>query len=229
MKTVDKLEDTLNGCYHGLYGEVVTEDIYRVKKIKFKPDIIFDLGANVGIFTRFCRSLFPEALIISVEPDEENFAHLNKFTPQKGIIKYNKAIGIGKVWRCIGAANGAHEVYINAGLGYPKKLMGNKDSMTESKVDTIMPDKLIGMYWQPGMKSIVKIDVEGNEHTIFTHKHSMQILKLMDYIAMEVHFYALTAEEHKEVKIKTHEYLKEFEKTHTCELDVVNFWATKKV
>lgn len=228
MKIVNTLEETLNGNYPSLYGEVVTCDIYRIRQLNFVPDVVIDLGANVGTFTRFARELFPNALIVSVEPDKENFTHLVKFTePKDNIIFINKAIGLGKVWRGLTAANGSGATYLSSGLGYPEHEMGG-ETMELSELETIMPDELIKAYVKEGQKFLIKIDIEGNEHTIFTHYPSMKALHKADYLCMEVHFYALNGSLTDEVNEQTMGALRNFEDTHNIELDNVNFYATKK-
>ena len=226
---IDKLEYSLNGGFNGLYGEVVTEDIYRIKTIEFIPDVIFDMGSNIGIFTRFARSLFPDALIIAVEPNIDNCGVFIRFTePDNKIVLINKAIGDGGLWRCIGAANGAHECYLSEGLGYPQKDLIVRDDIIMSDVETIMPDEIINRYLKDGMKSMLKLDIEGGENIIWNHKPSMDAIKKIDYIAAEIHFFALDGTGADEVREKTMEGLKELEETHYCKLDNVNFWATKK-
>jgi FkbM family methyltransferase len=227
MKIVNTLNETLNGNYPSLFGEVVTSDIYRLRTLDFVPDVVIDLGANVGAFTRFARELFPNALIVSVEPDKENFHHLVKFTPPENIIFINKAIGLGKVWRGVTAANGSGATYLSSGLGYPEKEMGGA-TMEPSELETIMPDELIKAYVKNGQKILIKIDIEGNEHTIFTHQPSMEAIKKAEYICMEVHFYALNGGLTDDVNEGTMRALKHFEATHNIELDNVNFYARKK-
>jgi hypothetical protein len=109
MKLATRLEDTLGGGWPGLYGEVVTEDCYRLRQLDFVPDIVFDIGANVGTFTRHARSLWPRAVIVAVEPDKANCAHFRKFTPMHNIFLLEAAIGVCDIWRCTTAANGAGE------------------------------------------------------------------------------------------------------------------------
>lgn len=222
---VDKLEDTLNGGYGGLYGEVVTEDTYKLKQLKFVPDVIFDLGANVGVFSRFARELFPDARIFAVEPDPENYEHLMKFSIGYNIDVLNRAIGIGSIYRCFGAANGAHESYISRGFGFNTTEMR---TIVKTDIATIMPDELIKMFSLPGEKTMLKCDIEGNENMIWGHKPSMDALKTIDYICMELHFYASGEDMAEEVRAKTLEALAEFEETHDCVLDHIYFYATKK-
>lgn len=228
-----RIEDTLNGGYKGLYGEVVTSDCYRLKTLPFTPEIIFDLGANIGIFARYARSLFPDALIICVEPHPENRERFKEFTKDDRIILIEKAIGRGKMWHNLGARNGSGESYVSSGLGYNHEMMSsavrNQQGIEASTIASVMPDDIIWQYWKPGMKAVFKCDIEGGENSIFTDKPSMDMIKQLDYIAMEVHFYALTGgRPWDEVQEKTRAALKELEETHVCQLDNVHFWAIKK-
>lgn len=228
--TVDKLEETLNGGFNGLYAEVVTEDTYKLKSLDFIPDIIFDIGSNVGVFARYARSLFPNALIICVEPNEGNFIHLKKFTNDDNIIFINKALGQGKIHHATTAANGSGEVYMSEGLGYPTDEIHTADNLEPSTIETIMLDELfmIDNRFKPNMKSLLKLDCEGAENVIWQHKPSMKVLKEIDYFCAELHFYALHGGDiYDEVQTVTRKALKSLEKTHQCELNHVHFYATK--
>ncbi len=229
MKIPDNIEETLNGGYLGLVGEVVTHDCYKIKELDFIPDVVLDLGGNVGVFARFAREMFPEALIVSVEPHPENQETFKKFTNDKNILLLEKAIGTGTIWHDSGAVNGSGEVYLSAGLGYPENEMDTiPGKLDRYEIPTIMPDELIKKYVKKGQKVLVKIDIEGNEHTIFTHEASMSALRKMDYVCMEVHWYALHGGLTEEVREKTLAALESFNETHDTELEGVHFWATKK-
>lgn len=225
---IDKIEDSLNGGYGGLYGEVVTEDTYRLKELKFVPDVIIDLGGNVGCFSRFARTLFPDARIVTVEPNPDNCEVFKKFTEDNNLTLLEAAVGIGQIWRCEGAVNGAHEVYLSSGLGYPFNVGEKMETILEVEVPTIMPDEIVNKYVKEGEKFIVKVDVEGNENIIFTHEPSMEALRKADYVTMEIHWNALNGSLLAEVKNKTLAALKSFDKTHDCELKHIMFYATKK-
>lgn len=215
------LEQTLNGGFNGLIGEVVTHDCYRLKQLNFIADIFFDLGGNVGVTTRFARSLFPNAIIVTVEPDKENYHHLVKFTEvDDKMVLLNKAIGLDDVWRKSNAENGAHESYITNGKGSPKnQALQSGVKMEQVNVHTIMPDELINEYLKEGMKSVLKCDIEGNENVFLSHKPSIEALKKIDYIAMELHWWN---------RDEIFSSLKQFEATHNCEVHDYSFFATKK-
>lgn len=226
---VDKLEDTLNGGFAGLYGEVVTEDIYGLRKLTWQPDIIFDLGGNVGVFSRFARTLFPDALIVAVEPDLENYTHFKKFTDDNNLILLNKAIGTGTVYRTKGAANGSGEVYLSTMTGYSKeKLEEDVESFTETSIQFITIEALVTYYMKHDMKALMKIDIEGSENSIFESPASMEALKRMDYLTIEIHKYALTGKEQPEVNKLTDEALSSLAETHYTRQEHVTFFAHNK-
>lgn len=224
----DRLQDTLNGGFKGLFGEVVEDDIYRLNKIGFIPDVIFDLGSNIGIFARFARELFPEAIIVCVEPDADNFENLVKFTPSYKINFLNKAIGIGKVWRHIGARNGAGESYVSDSIGYREAEMKGSNRILETDIATVMPDALINEHWKEGMKSVMKMDIEVGENAVWSHKASMDAIKKMDYFTGEIHFSAFNGASVKEVICETYYGLHQFNETHDLQIHNNNFWATKR-
>lgn len=227
------LEETLDGKFNGLFGEIVTEDTYRIKEIEFTPTLVVDVGSNVGVFTRYIRFLFPESVIVSVEPDEENFKWLQYFTyPDSKIFFFNKAIGIGQIYHGLTAANGSGETYLSIGKSYPHEIMeqesNSRHGIEKSYVESIMPDQILNTFVEDDSKVLVKIDIEGAEHVIWTHEPSMEALRKVDYLCMEIHEYALNGELLEEEKRVTEKALKSFEDTHICVRDGVHFFATKK-
>jgi FkbM family methyltransferase len=210
-----ELENTLNGGYGGLYGEVVTEDCYRLKTLGFNPDILFDFGANIGVFTRYAREMFPNAQIISVEPHLDNFVNLTTFTKSNNIVFINMAIGDGVAYRIESDVNGAHEKYVN-----------NDADGKKVSIECIMPDKLINNYLKDGQKSYLKLDIEGNENIIWTHKESMEVLNKIDFISMELHFLVKHWNEN-DVE-NTNKMMEYFSETHNCEFIAPMFYAKKR-
>lgn len=212
------LSELLNGGYNGLYGEVVTEDCYKLKELSFVPDVIFDLGSNVGVFTRYASSLFPNAKIISVEPNSDNYNTQLELTNGNNVVFIKKAIGKVSTFRMKGAINGAHEKYVN--LEEPKN-----DTFKISEVESIMIDELISENLKEGQKSFLKLDIEGNENVIWTHKGSMEKLKKIDAIAMELHF--LSTHWTEEDKKNTMEVMDLLCETHMCKFVPPMFYAQK--
>lgn len=218
----------LDDDYKALYGEVVTEDIYRLKQLSFVPDVVFDIGANIGIFTRYARDLWPVARIVAVEPHPDNIFEFNRLTPwnDQNIFLVPHALGTGPIFHGTGARNGSGETYLSHGLGYAE---GSLNSHSSTAMIGRSLASIVRPHWCPGQKAVIKMDCEGAENCIWEDPESMAVLRRFDYIAMEVHFYAADAEQHPEMKEKTLAALKSLEATHECELDNVNFWATKKL
>jgi len=238
----------VNGEYDALYGEVVTYDMYLLNNvadivscndpnyvhwkghegINFKPDVVFDLGANVGIFSRYVRELWSDALIVAVEPNPNNCKVFKEHTPPSRVILIEKAIGKGVIHHGIGSANGAMEVYLSNGLGYNdsafKKL---KDSGTfePTSIESVM---LKDLKQYISGKTILKLDIEGNETVIFNDPESMEILKTIDYICMELHYFAYSGAEQQAVIDITDKALAELTETHDTRKDGIYFYARKR-
>lgn len=224
-------EDLLNGGYGGLFGEVVTADIYRLESVPFYPDIVFDIGANIGIFSRYARSLFPWAKIYAVEPHPDNckvFEELRDPT-DPNIWLWQAALGTGPIYHVKGdTQNGSGEVYLSEGLGYPQDVISSQPARWEkTNIPNLTLAEIITPIWTPGQKTILKIDCEGAENFIWQDEPSMEILKQMDYIAMELHSYAEQAKDVQKVKDITALALNSLSETHYCERHHVHFWGTK--
>lgn len=222
-----KLEDTLNGGYRGLYAEVVTHDCYKVKNLDFIPDIVFDIGANIGVFTRYARSLWPNALIIAVEPHPDNIKVFKQFTNMNKITLHEAALGKGRLWHNKGAVNGGGESYVSSGLGYDHKKMSAAPNVEKSDIATVMLTDLIDP--AQGVKTVCKIDCEGGENVIWEDEASMEALRKMDYICMETHFYALHGgQPYDDMKSKTLAALESLKTTHHTYFKHPHFQARKK-
>jgi len=221
--------------YAGLFEEVERFDVYKIKELDFVPDKVIDMGANIGVFTRFARTLWPDARIISVEPHEPNCELFLQYTDMENVILLNMAIGIGQVYHGLTARNGSGETYLSAGLGYPKEIMDEEvvkeNGIEYSFVKTIMPDFLIKEFVKEGQKFVVKMDIEGNENLVLTHEPSMEALRKADYLCFEIHRYAIVGGEiFDEVQEKVAQALESFSETHNISYseDKVHFYARKK-
>ncbi len=64
------------------YSEVIVEDCYDMFSYarRAKPQVIVDIGANFGIFSKLCSMLFPEADIYAYEPNPSPLTWLRENT-----------------------------------------------------------------------------------------------------------------------------------------------------
>jgi len=69
-----------NGDFNMFY-EVLYEKIYTLPThLVSNPEVVLDLGANVGFASLFFADAYPDAKIIAVEPSASNFEQLQKNT-----------------------------------------------------------------------------------------------------------------------------------------------------
>jgi len=77
------------------YREVVVDDCYNLLKYaqSHKPSTIVDIGANIGVFSKFCTLLFPSASIYAYEPNPIALKWLNHNAHNTHIQVFPCAVG----------------------------------------------------------------------------------------------------------------------------------------
>ncbi len=237
--------------FKAIFHELCEMDCYRIREVSFQPDVILDIGANVGVFTTYTRFLFPKAQIIAVEPDPENWEHLLRLTEHlRDVTCVKKALGTGPIWHSptpdiLAEHNkqwtedetpyyGACQSYTTLNqLGYPESWL-QKDVCFEpayAGIEVVSLDALVAEYVPEDAKLLLKIDCEGGENCIFGHEPSMKALRRADYLAMEIHFWTKgTVPEYEANKQSMSDTLMSLSDTHNCVLEVDKnyFQATKK-
>ena len=149
---------------------------------KLNPNVIFDIGGNIGITAVYLAKLFPMAVIYTFEPMPENFEIL-----QKNIKQYEniKAFNFG-----LGSKNGKFKVYLSSdpenygGVSfYPLSNANQEKSFTSYEVKNI--NEIIKNL---GIKSIdlIKIDTEGAEYDILTSIEE-EVLRSTAWVTGELH------------------------------------------
>jgi FkbM family methyltransferase len=141
--------------------------------------LILDLGANVGYSSAYFLSRFPDSFVIAVEPDEANFALLNKnLTPYNGRYKtINAAVWPEKTTLHFEPASLRAEnecgriVTAEASEGRP--------------VPAVEVASLLAMAGGRRI-SILKVDIEGAERELFS-RNTEPWLGMADNICIEIH------------------------------------------
>lgn len=122
-----------------------------------KANYILDCGANIGIFTRLCRNINPNAQIVAVEPDNRNFVMLKKNNECDNRVLCHE----GGIWNrdaklkvCIGKS-GEWGITV-------------KETNDESdySVKAITIEHLCEIYGFDYV-DVLKIDIEGSEYNVF--------------------------------------------------------------
>ncbi len=185
---MDKVVPTAENA-QGVFGCVVTDDTYGIRRVRQSINTVFDIGANVGCFALLCRVLFPTAHIVSVEPNTENYLALTRqCTLWPNVDCIAAALGRGdRVYHRMGHGSAhSHHGYMTPSLHYPSPLLDQTYEMVD--IPTITPGTLAAKYGCDNL--LVKIDVEGAEDCLVDDDASNEVLSRANYVCMELHFWS---------------------------------------
>ena len=121
--------------------------------------LVIDAGANIGLTALAFSFQIPEALVVALEPEPENFELLVANTEELPILPLPMALGGG-----IGRAR--IEDPDRGEWGYQANLHGGKSDGTE--VPVISVDTVCENLADHALPFIVKIDIEGAETEVFS-------------------------------------------------------------
>lgn len=158
---------------HPLHLRVYSSDIPTHKKVlvnqeydfqvESPPEVIVDAGANIGLATVYFANKFPDAKIIAIEPEKENFRIL-----QMNVERYKNVVAINAaLWNGNGRIN-----LFDPGLGswgFATESAGATDTQPavfSQAVESMTLDRLIAN-WSLKMIDILKVDIEGAEKEVF--------------------------------------------------------------
>ena len=159
-------------CHSGGY---VDDSLYQKGNCRIKEgDVVLDLGANIGIFSRFASDKGAKK-VYSFEPVQENFQLLSLNRPNNceahRIAVYNKDNQSIKI---------AYKPNCPGGSSIHKHDDGKLQTCMTMTIDTLINNNIIE---QP---NFIKMDIEGAEIEAFEGM-SNAILKRVRCIAMEMH------------------------------------------
>lgn len=156
------------------YKQVYESPSYTFE-LDFVPNIIVDAGANIGLTSVYFANKYPNAKIISIEPEKNNFELLKKnVSNYENIIALNAAL-----W------NENKEVdIVDPHLGSWGFQVENNSGNSIQKINTFTVDKIMEMFDLPKI-NLLKIDIEGAEKEIFENPSAW--INKVDVIAIELH------------------------------------------
>ncbi len=184
MKRIEKINgkdfiiNYLTKADESVIREIVLERGYKICEeiLKRSTNVIFDIGAHIGVFSIYVRAYNKISKIYCFEPDTENFSYLKKNIKDnsiKNIVTSNTAIldFVGEKSIFLNNDNHNHSFYEKSDK--PKLI----------RVNTV--NRLFKKF---GIKKIdlLKIDAEGSEYPIlFSLEDSLY--KSIDSIVIEYH------------------------------------------
>lgn len=134
---------------------------------------VIDCGANIGLSAVFFANKYPNAKIIAIEPDEQNFSFLKKNTsPYPNVTCLQRAIwSSSENLQVIDPGNGGWSLQTR---------VSEEGSLKGITIDEIMDE-----YDFPRI-DLLKIDIEGAEKELFAHSFESWLSKTR-VIAIELH------------------------------------------
>ena len=155
-------------------NDVIRTDMYNLGWLRHHPVVLVDIGAHVGVFSKYARFLFPKARIIAVEPHPENYKRLVENLKDCNVETINAALGDGEELRCCYMPQGSVETQFSSkGAGDP--------------VTSVRLQELFEMYEIEPQGTMLKIDCEGGEEVLMRDVSARDILTRVMYLAMELH------------------------------------------
>ncbi len=148
-------------------------------KFGFEPKVIIDAGSNIGLFAIKLKNRFPDAKIICIEPDSENFIQLSKnLKAYENVFLVNSGL-----W--------SHKTKLNVLDKYDQGKWGMivEEDEQNGTIDAISISDIIQIYDLKRI-DVLKLDIESSEKQLFS-KDYVEIFKRSKMIIVELHDWML--------------------------------------
>jgi FkbM family methyltransferase len=119
--------------------------------------LVLDLGANIGVASRYFANIFPDARIVAVEPSSRNLELLKLNT--------SKAPRVKVVHGAVGASSGKVSLFDSGSGNNAFRTFGDDSQVTET-VDCYSVRDLLNANPE-SVPFLAKIDIEGAEKNLF--------------------------------------------------------------
>lgn len=201
-------------------------DEYRLATLGFEPDVIYDIGADVGSVTLFAHTAYPNTTIIAVEPNPWSYPRL--VTNADGIpeiVPVREAIGQGQLYEAGPQTEPLHWMVV--GRDAPSWHEG----LVPTNVPAVMLNDLHDRYG--GERYVVKMDCESGEFAALTHEPSCQMIINSAFFAAELHIWARDGNDVPKVADTIWRFFFRLAQTHTlftkCYGACIHVWAKKRI
>lgn len=141
-----------------------------------KGDVVLDIGANIGFYTKILSDLVGEnGKVYAFEPDKTNYKYLIQNAGHlKNVAFYNKAVS---------EKTGTITLYHSDLLNVDHKTYATENYTSTSEIDCVAVDTII-----PNQKvDFIKIDIQGYEY--FAFQGMQEILQKNDQLKIISEFY----------------------------------------
>jgi FkbM family methyltransferase len=179
------------------FSQVFVEQEYRFLKDAGSPKVILDCGANVGYSAVYFLSQFPEAHVISIEPDDRNVQ----------MLRLNTAPYMGRS-TVLHSAIWSHPARLFVSKGDYRDGLEWSTQVRECRIgeagdlDAIDIGTLFGRFGLDHV-DVLKMDIEGAERVVFSRNYdswadrvSCFLIELHDEECCDIFFQAIGREKY---------------------------------
>jgi FkbM family methyltransferase len=165
------------------FGDVFEHQVYKKVLLHIpKCSTIIDLGANIGLASRYLASAYPSARIFAVEPNQENLELMR--TNLKDLIRENRCVIVqAAVWSSRKTLTADPEWLPGAYNAYRLRERPARPNALAGVQGLTMQEILIAANFP--QVDLLKVDVEGAETELF--KNDLSWLDCVGAIAIEFH------------------------------------------
>jgi FkbM family methyltransferase len=153
------------------------EEFNLISKYVKPGDAVFDIGANMGLYTVWMSQFIGEGKIHAFEPDPANYERL-----EQSIFLNNLQTQVIANKKAVSEVDG--ELAFSKGLDIENHIVAS----TDQNVQFIQSQQIDSYVSQKNIPSIayMKIDVEGFEYSVLKSAHSILLNKNIDIIQLEI-------------------------------------------
>ena len=144
--------------------------------VKGEVRVIIDAGANIGCSVLYFAQQYPEAFIVAIEPEQENFEILTANTKDNSRIK-SLALGIWSK-KC--------ELIIEDKRAESWNFTLREANTGEKGIPSLSIMDILNQF-NLEQVDILKLDIEGAEREIFSNDHYREWLPRVRYLFIETH------------------------------------------
>ncbi len=152
--------------------EVLIEGVYQLEAVPFAPDLVLDLGANIGLFTLLAARRWPKSNLVCVEPHPTTFSFLCDNLARNGVSATKL--------QCALDVTVGDRFMQNEGAVYQALAEGPTETHVMAlRLDSILPQR-------SDLKLLIKMDIEGSETSVLEDletelpEHTFIFLELHD-------------------------------------------------
>ncbi len=138
--------------------EVLIERVYQLERVPFTPDLILDLGANIGLFTLLAAKQWPGAHLVCVEPHPTTFSFLCDNLALNGV-------SATKLQCAIDSEAGVKFLEKEGAVYQALSARKTATPVTTLALDSLLPSS-------SALKLVIKMDIEGSEIEVLNSLHS---------------------------------------------------------